>query len=456
MFFGLEPTNDNIFKTLKEDTLKRNAYISWLIRLISSMGGSRTIAIDGDWGSGKTFFVKQSKMVIDAFNVTTSAPEIFYDEYSEDCPVKNEDFHKLITGEFKSLKNCDMLESCSAIYYDAWSHDDENDPIASIVLEIISDPCYKEQFQAKTDLIELATDVMDAVTQRSISTVVRDLREKKELKEIIERIDYKKTINSFFDRVTDEKCNRLIIFIDELDRCNPEFAVRLLERIKHYCNHDRINFVFSINQAQLEQTLKRFYGNDFEAGKYLNKFFDLPFPIPPANMDGFYRSIGFTNSSCYFDIVIKEVGQFFSFGLREFCKLHLLAKTAIYNETAGNDHWVSFDDENARWFILHIIVPFALGLHLKNGEQYNQFIRGEDDSLLEEFIKSSSIIRKCLLTKCAENEDGLTDNIHKAYNAIFKNSDGTTTKVGGMEFDRYSKETVLDRVSILSDRMYLD
>ena len=49
-----------------------------------------------------------------------------------------------------------------------------------------------------------------------------------------------------------ERGNRLIIFIDELDRCKPTFAVHLLEQIKHYIFDDRITFVFSINLEQLQ------------------------------------------------------------------------------------------------------------------------------------------------------------------------------------------------------------
>ena len=50
-----------------------------------------------------------------------------------------------------------------------------------------------------------------------------------------------------------KKGNRLIIMVDELDRCKPSYAVKLLERIKHYFTNDRITFVFSVNTYELEK-----------------------------------------------------------------------------------------------------------------------------------------------------------------------------------------------------------
>ena len=50
------------------------------------------------------------------------------------------------------------------------------------------------------------------------------LKSKKELRE---------KVNEFFNSLLPEKGNRLIIMVDELDRCKPSYAVKLLERIKH-------------------------------------------------------------------------------------------------------------------------------------------------------------------------------------------------------------------------------
>lgn len=43
----------------------------------------------------------------------------------------------------------------------------------------------------------------------------------------------------------------MVVFIDELDRCKPDYAIRLLERIKHYFGDERITFVLSLNMDEL-------------------------------------------------------------------------------------------------------------------------------------------------------------------------------------------------------------
>lgn len=62
-----------------------------------------------------------------------------------------------------------------------------------------------------------------------------------------------------------KKLTRIIIFIDELDRCKPSYAVRLLEQIKHYMCDERITFILAVNTAQLQHTIRHFYGSEFDA-----------------------------------------------------------------------------------------------------------------------------------------------------------------------------------------------
>ena len=63
----------------------------------------------------------------------------------------------------------------------------------------------------------------------------------------------------------------------------------LLERIKHYFDDERITFVFSVSLTQLQWTIRNYYGNGFDATKYLDKFFDLRVSIPNADYERFLR-----------------------------------------------------------------------------------------------------------------------------------------------------------------------
>ncbi|GAB2518616.1 KAP family P-loop NTPase fold protein [Microbulbifer agarilyticus] len=71
----------------------------------------------------------------------------------------------------------------------------------------------------------------------------------------------------------------LIVFIDELDRCRPSYAIELLERIKHLFDIERLIFVLAINREQLGKSLQGVYGPNFDGENYLRRFVDLDYQL---------------------------------------------------------------------------------------------------------------------------------------------------------------------------------
>lgn len=74
----LQPTTDNIRKTFINDSIGRNKDLVNFIKIIDSIEESYSISLDSYWGSGKPFFVKQVKMILDAIN------EFSYDSVNND------------------------------------------------------------------------------------------------------------------------------------------------------------------------------------------------------------------------------------------------------------------------------------------------------------------------------------------------------------------------------------
>ena len=66
--FELMPTEENLIWALNEDILQRNKDLVYFYDLLMAQQSAGTIAIDGRWGSGKTFFVKQSLLLVNAKN----------------------------------------------------------------------------------------------------------------------------------------------------------------------------------------------------------------------------------------------------------------------------------------------------------------------------------------------------------------------------------------------------
>ena len=74
-------------------------------------------------------------------------------------------------------------------------------------------------------------------------------------------------------------CYPLVIVIDELDRCRPDYAVELLERVKHVLRVEGVVFVFGVNRQALGETIGHQFGISDTDG-YLQKFFDVDVPLP--------------------------------------------------------------------------------------------------------------------------------------------------------------------------------
>ena len=268
----LMPTDENILKSLEEDIFKRNQELGYFIQLLDNIEGPYSLAVNGSWGSGKTFFVKQAKMILDAYNV--------------DFDMSKEN-RFIIENLIKFPQHPIKPQYC--IYYDAWKNDCNLDPIYSLICSITAGYEYfndrgsenkKKVIEAGISVIQNMISFIPNSAVRTMLSILpldkmKDALEKTNpLSNVKEYIELEEKIQGFLQNLSSEKEERLVIFVGELDRCTPDFSVQLLERIKHYFDLENITFVFSVNCEQLVQTIKKFYGEEFNAGRYLGRFFD--------------------------------------------------------------------------------------------------------------------------------------------------------------------------------------
>lgn len=83
----------------------------------------------------------------------------------------------------------------------------------------------------------------------------------------------------------------IIIIIDELDRCRPDYAVKTLEVLKHFFDVSGFVFVLALDEKQLESSVKCLFGtNNFEGykRKFINNTFLLPAPDRKAFTEFLY------------------------------------------------------------------------------------------------------------------------------------------------------------------------
>lgn len=81
----------------------------------------------------------------------------------------------------------------------------------------------------------------------------------------------------------------LFIFVDELDRCRPTYAVRFLEEIKHIFDVPGVVFVMAVHGRQLTKAISALYGTGFDGQEYLRRFIDKSYELHEPEMVGLVR-----------------------------------------------------------------------------------------------------------------------------------------------------------------------
>jgi hypothetical protein len=264
------------------DLFGRKEFGASLFSLFKNLDESMVLCVDAPWGQGKTTFAK------------------------------------MWTADLRQ-------RGANCIYFDAYEHDHSDDPFVAFCAEIIAlagdafpkdeavQSC-KKSFTDKAKIVGgrlLSTAVrvgvkaltLGAAENSDIEDVVRlkaDLAEAKTPAETIfgrELDDYvsgRRVLSEFRNKLSalGESVRKaqdgfpLLVVIDELDRCRPDFALALIERIKHLFSVPNVSFVLLVNMAQLESYVRVVYGQDVDARNYLHKFFSLYSRLPENQEDG--------------------------------------------------------------------------------------------------------------------------------------------------------------------------
>lgn len=446
-FLDLKPTDENIRSTFETDLISRNSDVLRMVSLLENIDGGASIALDAKWGAGKTFFVKQVKMVLDAYN----------------------DFTQVLTGAEKSTikgvcgryKIIESVEPMVTVYYDAWANDNDIDPMLSIIYSIINEANDDYQLEKDSDYIKIAGSIFELETGRDVNTLIESLRGDQPLLKIKESKEIRDEIVRFLGSLLPERGNKLVVIIDELDRCRPSYAVQLLERIKHYFDCDNITFIFSVNLFELQYTIKRYYGEGFDASKYLDRFFDMTISLPPADMRAFYQTIGLENGTWVFESICKRVVEVVHFELREISRFYSLAKAVAYKPAHDNNYSMrfSFSEGKALQFSILCIVPVIIGLRISDHSEYVSFIEGKNPEPFLDVLQSHNIaIGLCnFLLDNNETYDEirssetksvvqLKDKLLQVYDALFIHDfekDYTPIVIGDTSFDKDTRKEIL-------------
>ncbi|HHF3187897.1 TPA: P-loop NTPase fold protein [Vibrio alginolyticus] len=117
---------------------------------------------------------------------------------------------------------------------------------------------------------------------------------------------------------------KVYVFIDELDRCRPTYAIEMLEVVKHLFDIPNMVFVLSTDTTQLECSIKAVYGEQFDSEEYLSRFFQRRLSLSEPDYLSFVRAydmfsqVPFENLKVYPMICKESAQEVFAF----FCAAH--------------------------------------------------------------------------------------------------------------------------------------
>jgi hypothetical protein len=225
------------------------------------------------------------------------------------------------------------------VYFDAFENDYQKDPflaLASEMYQLISDQDAEKKSEFKEKAIKAGKSLargaikltVRAVTAGLVDSSAVDTVEKDISNLVADQVDdlvkarfenaqkdklalkaFKEHLSTF---ATEQGNGVPIVFIiDELDRCRPDFALELLEQVKHLFSVKGITFLLVTNRVQLEQSIKAKYGES-DPVNYLHKFINVWLTLPRTT--GRYNDHGYR----YLQYALLEMsGENRSTNLRE-------------------------------------------------------------------------------------------------------------------------------------------
>ncbi len=427
--YELEPNDKNLKETIEKNFLERNSKLVMLSKLLANVKENLIISVDGQWGSGKTFFIKQFKYLVDHI-----------ENYTEDRIINGND-----RQSFEQLHETNLV-----VYYNAWENDMHANPLESLIYNILNEyPKMKNQivnFQDfKTMLKSFCGDFLYSASKNLFDINNFDkIKNYDDLAKDIKTIEEKKiAFNKLVDKILGDK-QRLILIIDELDRCKPTFAVEMLEIIKHFYTNDKITIIVSTNNSELSNTIKNYYGNDFDGYGYLNKFYDFIISLEIKDIKRYLQNqFNFCNSSYIYHDMSYVVMKYFDFSLREcnrFITLYNMLKEYIETE--------KYFDKDLYYINTCIFMPLVLALKIKDVNKYNLFMSKKGESIITDFLNNEIIgtdYQRWLgnLLK-SENEDDFQKKILDIYYENFNT-----------EYS-YEKFPFFEAISLLGTKITID
>ena len=265
----------------QSDHLARQPFIDLLKKVIVNQTEKKhtySLAIDGAWGCGKTWVLNElEKQLVEERN--SSYLVFLYNTWEND--FYEEPLVALLSVMIESLK---VLKKKVK----------EKDSIGKVIESSI------------TSLTKIVGSVIEKRYNINVNEIIDSIKETGSVisNSDLAEADFNKMlplknaliqIKEVLQNLAKEK--QIILIIDELDRCLPEYAIKVLERLHHICLNNQIISIIALDKNHMADSIAKVYGKNYDylagdrtrellgfANLYLQKFIDISIPLPNGSL----------------------------------------------------------------------------------------------------------------------------------------------------------------------------
>jgi len=283
-------TNPPLEEYFPADKLDRARYATFLSRLLAQEGFDESrpdeeqkknyvLNLNAEWGAGKTYFLKRWSQ-----ELIVNYPVVYIDAWQQD--YSDDPFLTVIAGIIKQLQrqakfNITIPKSAVSMFKAVAPAIAQGltKKISGIDLDELHTLLFSDE-EIEDDQKQNSNKLTGSDFSPAVKALAQNLIKDHEAKN--------KSIEVIKSKLADWVCKfeeqegkslPIFIFIDELDRCRPSYAVEMLETIKHIFDVKGIVFVVATDTEQLQHTIKSIYGEGFDAKVYLGRFFNSRYSL---------------------------------------------------------------------------------------------------------------------------------------------------------------------------------